>query len=276
MNAIETIASELSLSHRQISSVINMLEEGNTIPFIARYRKEKTENLDEVQLRAVRDRFEYITELEHRREVVLKSIDEQGKLTDELEKAILDATTKQLLEDLYLPFKPKKRTRATIAREKGLEPLAELMRDQENGDEWLAAYLAEKGEEIDEVEAKQRARDIVAEWIAEDAGIKERMRSISWSQGLIRTEVTKEFAEQKTKFEMYYDFNEAVREIPAHRYLAVRRGEEESVLKIRFELPTENNLEVIREKWINQKKQNDADLQMAITDGYQRLIFPSL
>jgi len=276
MNTIETIASELSLSNRQISNVIGMLEEGNTIPFLARYRKEKTENLDEVQLRAVRDRFEYITELEHRREVVLKSIDEQGKLTAELEKAILDVSTKQVLEDLYLPFKPKKRTRATIGREKGLEPLAELMRDQESGDDWLVAYLAEKAEEIDEVEAKQRARDIVAEWIAEDAGIKERMRSISWSKGLIRTEVTKEFAEQKTKFEMYYDFNEAVREIPAHRYLAVRRGEEESVLKLRFELPTEDNLDVIREKWIDQKKQNDADLQMAITDSYQRLIFPSL
>ncbi len=276
MNIIETIASELSLATRQISNVVNMLEEGNTIPFIARYRKEKTENLDEVQLRSVRDRFEYITELEDRKQVILKSIDEQGKLTDELEKAIREVTTKQVLEDLYLPFKPKKRTRATIAREMGLEPLAELMRHQENGDSWLVGYLAEKGDEIDETEAKQRARDIVAEWISEDAEVRERIREISWTAGNIKTEVSKEFAEQKTKFEMYYDFNEAVREIPAHRFLAVRRGEEESVLKIRFELPVESNLEIIRDKWIDRQKGNDENLQMAIGDGYQRLILPSL
>ena len=165
MNITQTIAIETALSEKQITNVINMLNDGNTIPFMARYRKENTDNLDEVQLRLIRDRFEYISELEHRKEVVLKSIDEQGKLTDELAQAIHQVTTKQVLEDLYLPFKPKKRTRATIGREMGLEPLAELMKNQENSDSWLTAYLAEKGEEIEEVEAKQRARDILAEWI---------------------------------------------------------------------------------------------------------------
>ncbi|MBT6611505.1 MAG: RNA-binding transcriptional accessory protein [Deltaproteobacteria bacterium] len=276
MNITQTIAVETALSEKQITNVINMLNDGNTIPFMARYRKENTDNLDEVQLRLIRDRFEYISELEHRKEVVLKSIDEQGKLTDELAQAIHQVTTKQVLEDLYLPFKPKKRTRATIGREMGLEPLAELMKNQENSDSWLTAYLAEKGEEIEEVEAKQRARDILAEWISEDAEIRDRIREISRGEGIIKTEVQKEFAEEKTKFEMYYDYNEPVRLIPAHRYLAVRRGEEESVLKIRFELPTESNLAVINKKWIDLQKKEDEDLRLAIIDGYQRLIVPSL
>jgi len=276
MNITATIASETALSEKQITNVINMLDDGNTIPFIARYRKENTDNLDEVQLRLIRDRFEYISELEHRKEVVLKSIDEQDKLTDELAQAISKVTTKQVLEDLYLPFKPKKRTRATIAREKGLEPLAELMKNQENSDSWLTTYLAEAGDEIEAVEAKQRARDIVAEWISEDAEIRDRIREISRGEGIIKTAVQKEFAEQKTKFEMYYDYNEPVRLIPAHRYLAVRRGEEESVLRIRFELPTESNLAVISKKWIDLQKKEDEDLQLAINDGYQRLIIPSL
>ncbi|MBT3225018.1 MAG: RNA-binding transcriptional accessory protein [Deltaproteobacteria bacterium] len=276
MNITQTIAIETALSEKQITNVINMLNDGNTIPFMARYRKENTDNLDEVQLRLIRDRFEYISELEHRKEVVLKSIDEQGKLTDELAQAIHQVTTKQVLEDLYLPFKPKKRTRATIGREMGLEPLAELMKNQENSDSWLTAYLAEKGEEIEEVEAKQRARDILAEWISEDAEIRDRIREISRGEGIIKTEVQKEFAEEKTKFEMYYDYNEPVRLIPAHRYLAVRRGEEESVLKLRFELPIESNLAVINKKWIDLQKKEDEDLRLAIIDGYQRLIVPSL
>ncbi|MFH2129233.1 MAG: Tex family protein [bacterium] len=276
MNIINSISSELAISAPQVTNVIKMLEEGNTIPFIARYRKENTGNLDEVQLRSIRDRFDYITELEQRKAVVLKSIDDQGKLTPELEQAIQQVETKQVLEDLYLPFKPKKRTRATIAREKGLEPLAELMRSQESVDPWLAGYLAEKGDEIDEIEAKQRARDILAEWISEDAEIKERIREISWAEGIIKTEVQKAFAEEKTKFEMYYDYSEPVRVIPAHRYLAVRRGEEESVLKIRFDLPTERNLDVITEKWVNRQKKEDEHLHLAISDGYQRLILPSL
>ncbi|MBT4638255.1 MAG: RNA-binding transcriptional accessory protein [Deltaproteobacteria bacterium] len=276
MNITQTIAIETALSEKQITNVINMLNDGNTIPFMARYRKENTDNLDEVQLRLIRDRFEYISELEHRKEVVLKSIDEQGKLTDELAQAIHQVTTKQVLEDLYLPFKPKKRTRATIGREMGLEPLAELMKNQENSDSWLTDYLAEKGDEIEEVEAKQRARDILAEWISEDAEIRDRIREISRGEGIIKTEVQKEFAEEKTKFEMYYDYNEPVRLIPAHRYLAVRRGEEESVLKLRFELPIESNLAVINKKWIDLQKKEDEDLRLAIIDGYQRLIVPSL
>ncbi len=276
MDIIQTITSETNLTASQVSNVIALLNEGNTIPFIARYRKEKTNDLDEVQLRNIRDRFEYITELEGRKGVVLHSIEEQGKLTDKLKKTIEQTVTKQALEDLYLPFKPKKRTRATIAREKGLEPLAELMRGQEDYREWLGRYLYEKDEEITEVEARQRARDILAEWISEDASIKETIRSMCWAEGTVKTEARKEFAEEKTKFEMYYDFSEPIKEIPAHRYLAVRRGEEESVIKIRFVLPADAILELISSKWITAGKGYDEDLHLAVKDSFQRLLSPSI
>ncbi|MCP4752973.1 MAG: RNA-binding transcriptional accessory protein [Proteobacteria bacterium] len=276
MDTIQAIVFETNLETAQISNVIDLLKDGNTIPFIARYRKEKTKNLDELQLRNIRDRFEYITELEDRKEVVLKSIEEQGKLTDELNEKIRQSKTKQALEDLYLPYKPKKRTRATIAREKGLEPLAELMRDQSDYESWLEDYLKEQEEETTAVEARQGARDIVAEWISEDAEIKEEIRDKCWIEGTIGTEVQKEFEEQKTKFEMYYDFSEPVKDIPAHRYLAVRRGEVESVLKIRFEFPTDAILEIVSSRWIQRKNGPVEDLDLAIRDSYQRLLAPSI
>jgi len=276
MDIIQTIGQETQISIQQISSVIDLLSEGNTIPFIARYRKEKTNNLDEVQLRSIRDRFDYMTELESRKEVILKSIEEQEKLTDELSLKIRQITTKQALEDLYLPYKPKKRTRATIAKEKGLEPLAELMRDQQDYQSWLQEYLAQREAEIEEIEAKQRARDIVAEWISEDAEIREKVRDLCRSQGVIKTEVQKEHKDEKTKFEMYYDYSEPARDIPAHRYLAIRRGEEESIIKIRFEFPIDFIIETISEKWISFKDKSDEDLTLTIKDSYQRLIAPSI
>ncbi len=277
MNIIQTIASENNLENTQVKNVINLLTEGSTIPFIARYRKEKTNNLDEVQLRIIRDRFEYISELEERKTVILNTIEEQGKLTDELKQKITETTTKQHLEDLYLPFKPKKRTRATVARELGLEPLAELIRDQDDYTSWLQEFMKDRGDDdITETEAKQRGRDIVAEWISEDADLKEIIREKCWAEGTIKTEVRKEFEDQKTKFEMYYDFNEPIKNIPAHRFLAIRRGEEESVIKIRFELPDENILEFIAEKWIQHPEKPTDDLKMAIEDCYQRLMSPSI
>ena len=163
INITQSVSKELNVTETQVTTVIDMLNEGNTIPFIARYRKERTGNLDEVELRAVRDRFEYLTELEDRRSTILNSIDEQGKLTDELKKEILKATTKQTLEDLYLPYKPKKRTRAIIAKEMGLEPLAELIRDQQAYQEWLTLFVTENTHELDEENSLARARDIVAE-----------------------------------------------------------------------------------------------------------------
>ena len=276
MDTIQTIVADTKLKLSQVNNVINLLSEGNTIPFIARYRKEVTENLDEVELRVIRDRYEYLTELEDRKAVILKTIDEQGKLTDELKQKIENAEVKQLLEDLYLPFKPKKRTRATIAREMGLEPLAELMRDQQDYESWLEAYLKNSEEEITETEVRQRARDIIAEWVAEDAEIKEKIRDICWKTGSIKSDVQKEFATQHSKFEMYYDYSEAIAVIPAHRYLAIRRGEEESVIRLKFEFPVEAILNIIEEKWGGSSAKQTEDLKMAIEDAYQRLLAPSI
>jgi len=276
INITQSVSKELNFTETQVTTVIDMLTEGNTIPFIARYRKERTGNLDEVELRAVRDRFEYLTELEDRRSTILKSIDEQGKLTDELKNEILKATTKQTLEDLYLPYKPKKRTRAIIAKEMGLEPLAELIRAQEAYQEWLAVFVKENTHELDEENALARARDIVAEWISEDAEIRDVIRSIFWQQGIIKTEVYKAFAEQKTKFELYYDHSEPVSTIPAHRYLAIRRAEEASIIRVKIEAPMDILLEKITSKWIDLKKTNQEQVLLSAEDGLNRLILPSI
>lgn len=276
MDIIQTISSDTKIETLQIQQVVNLLSDGNTIPFIARYRKEVTGGLDEVQIRTIRDRFDYLTELEDRKGVILKSIEEQGKLTDELKAKIVATTVKQVLEDLYLPFKPKKRTRATIAKEKGLEPLAVLMKDQENYDKWIDEFQGKQEEKIPLEEILQGARDIIAEWISEDAEIREELRNLCWSRGNLEASVQKEFENQKTKFEMYYDFNESISQIPAHRYLAVRRGEEESVLKLRFDFPKDDALEIIRKKWIPEKNGLSDDLELAIEDSYQRLLLSSI
>ncbi|MBU3913927.1 RNA-binding transcriptional accessory protein, partial [bacterium] len=189
---------------------------------------------------------------------------------------ILCTDTKQVLEDLYLPFKPKKRTKATIAREMGLEPLAELIRDQKDYSQWLEDYLKDKGDEISAEEAGKGARDIVAEWISEDAELREIIRNKCHAEGIIKTEVQKEFVGKESKFEMYYEYKEPIKDIPAHRFLAIRRGEEESVLRIKFELPTDTILEIISTKWIKFKEKPADDLLFAIEDSYQRLLSPSV
>ncbi len=276
MDIIQSIANDTKITTTQIEKVIHLLNDGNTIPFIARYRKEVTGNLDEVQIRIIRDRYEYITELEDRKQVILNSIEEQGKLTEELKLKISEATIKQVLEDLYLPYKPKKRTKATIAKEKGLEPLAFLIKEQQDYTQWLETFLKTNEEELTETEIRQGARDIIAEWISEDADIREKLRTLCWSRGKIKTEVTKEFENQKTKFEMYYDFQEPINQIPAHRYLAVRRGEEESVLRIRFEFPEDELIQIIKEQWIPNPSRPSEDLDLTAEDSYQRLLTPSI
>lgn len=276
MEIFQSIVDELKVTLKQVHVVVTLLDEGNTIPFIARYRKDKTGNLDEVQIRDIRDRFEYLTDLEQRRDTIIKSIDEQGKLTDELKKKLETASTKQALEDIYLPFKPKKRTRATIAKEKGLEPLAELIRDQEDPTSWKENYLKEQEGAIDEAEAVVRACDIVAEWISEDADLRDQIRTISQAEGKIVSTVHKDYVDQKTKFEQYYDYAEAVSTIPAHRYLAIRRGEEESVLRLKFDAPVDKILEIIKKRWINHSKKFQDTLSNAIEDAYNRLLAPSI
>ena len=276
MEKIKIIAEELTLNQQRVEVVIQMFAEGNTVPFIARYRKERTGTLDEVQLRAIRDRHDYLTELEERQQTILKTIEEQGKLTDQLQQNILSTTSKQLLEDLYLPYKKRRKTRATIARELGLEPLAELIRNQEDIQAWLAQYLKQDEVEIDESKALQGAEDIVAEWIAEEATIKEKIRNLSWSQGNIKTEARSEFAQKKTKFELYYNYTEPLKSIPAHRYLAIRRGEEEGILKLKIELPKEAIIDLLTKELVSPAKGFATNLHSAIHESYQRLLSTSI
>ena len=268
---IQTLARELSLAPAQVAALAELFAEGATVPFIARYRKERTGGLDEVQIRDVQERLEYLTELKERKDTVLASILEQGKLTDPLKAQILSAPTKQVLEDLYLPFKPKRRTRATIAKELGLEPLAELMVTGGDLEGWIAAYVPPEGTERDSLKILKGARDILAERIAEDPRPKEDLRRLCRALGEIETEVKPEFEKEKTKFTDYYAFKEPLKKIPAHRFLAIRRGEEEKVLRVKLNLPTQEVLDQLQRLWVNPGC-NRAQMEMAVQDAWDRLL----
>ena len=224
--SLPKLVEELKISPRQIMAVARLLGEGNTIPFIARYRKEAHGNLDEVQIGKIQERLNYHRELDERRQTILKSIESQGKLTDELKAKILGCETKAALEDLYLPYKPKRRTRAMIARERGLEPLADKILAQDAGDPDAdaAAFVSEEKGVKTIQDALAGARDIVAEKIAENAYIRGRVREEYASHAEIVSEAVEPKPEEPTKFEQYYDFREPVSKIPSHRYLAIRRG----------------------------------------------------
>src|SRR5690348_12386188 len=236
-----TVARELSLTEQQVANTLTLFGEGNTLPFIARYRKEVTGGLDEVQLRDVRDRAQYLTELDDRRTAILRSIDEQGKLDDALRDTIDKAETKQALEDLYLPYKPKRRTRATIARERGLGDLAELLWARTTTDAAIEAaadnYIdAEKGVP-DAAAALAGARDILAERIAEDAGLRGRVRDLTRADGVLRSRAVTGKEKDVSKFQDYYDFSQKLAEVPSHRVLAIRRGEAEGFLLSSIDAP---------------------------------------
>ena len=281
MDINKIIAQELGIKEVSVNHTIELFNNDATIPFIARYRKEKTGGLDETQIKNIKERFEYYTELKKRKETIIKTIKEQGKLTPELETEILSCTEKQKLEDLYLPYKQKKRTKATIAKEKGLEPLADLIFAQlptkTSREEILLKYInPEKGVKKQE-EALSGALDIVAEKISDRADIRSSIRNIAYQQGLVVSKVKKEFKEQKTKFETYYDFSEPVKKSPSHRILAMQRGEKEGVLSWKLEVNEENALDLIDDRII---KNDDFifydDLLNAIEDSFKRLIFPSV
>lgn len=280
-NINKIIAQELKINENSVNNTIELFNNDATIPFIARYRKEKTGGLDEIQIKNIKERFEYYTELRKRKETILKSVREQGKLTPELEKEILLCTEKQKLEDIYLPYKIKKRTRATIAKEKGLEPLAELIFSQlstkNTREEILSKYInSEKGVKNQE-EALSGALDIVAEKISDSADIRSHLRKTAYEHGTVVAKVKKEFKDQKTKFENYYDFSEPIKKSPSHRILAMQRGEKEGILSWKLEVNEDNALNFIDDKII--KNDNFLfynDLLNAIEDSYKRLIFPSL
>ena len=279
LEALPRLVEELAITPRQIMSVAHLLAEGNTIPFIARYRKEVHGNLDEVQISKIQERLSYYRELEERRSTILKSIGEQDKLTDELKGRILACTTKTALEDLYLPYKPKRRTRAMIAREKGLEPLALLILGQgkEQPDEAAVAYVnAEKGVS-DASSALAGARDIVAEMISENADVRGLVRQAVMTEGMVVSEAVAPKPAEPTKFEQYYEFKEKISAIPSHRFLAIRRGQAEGVLRVRLACESERLLHRIAEIYkLNGQSPFAPHLKEAIEDGYKRLIAPSV
>ncbi len=279
VDMIRLVAEELGLKAIQVKNTIDLLDDGNTVPFIARYRKEVTGSMDENQIRAVEERMHYLRALEARKETILKSIAEQEKLTPELEAKIKATTRLQELEDLYLPYKPKKRTRATVAKEKGLEPLADLIWNQEttsgSADDLAADYIDAEKEVTTVEEALAGARDILAERISDDADIRKLVRERTTQKGLLRSELKK--ADERTPYEMYYDFSETIRNIPPHRVLAINRGETEGVLKVHVDAPEEEILAAMEGQIIhNSDSIFTGHLRQAIQDGYRRLIAPSI
>ncbi len=276
----QLIADELNLNPLQVKNTVTLLDDAKTVPFIARYRKEHTGSLDEEQIRAVEERIHYLRALEARKGTILSSIEEQGKLTDELKKRIGAATKMQELEDLYLPYKPKKRTRATVAREKGLEPLAEMLLGRRETDirdaEALAAAFVNAEKEVeDSSQALQGARDIIAEWISEDADIRQDIREETFARGLLSAEAKK--VEGRTPFEMYYEFSEALSKIVPHRILAINRGESEGVLRVSVSVD-----EGVMEQLISRRVLTGVpapfteQVKTALADAYKRLIAPSI
>ena len=264
----------------QVEHTVNLLQEGATVPFIARYRKERTGELDEVQIRTVEEQFTYFCELEERRSTVLKAIEEQGKLTDELRMRIETIRQKTELEDLYLPYKPKRRTKATIARERGLEPLADIIAAQElmaGTAEQAALPFVDPAREVPDVTvALEGAGHILAERLSDDADARASVRRLTKDQGILTARVASEYKEQVTKFEMYYDYQEPLKAVPSHRLLAMRRGEKEEVLYLSITAPVEQILAGLKSRLIQRESIFKPLLERVAEDAYKRLIAPSI
>jgi protein Tex len=277
---LKQIATEQNLKVKQVKSVIDLLEDGNTVPFIARYRKEQTGALDEVQIRDISERWQYIQHLEQRKAEVIRIIEEQGKLTLELQNQIQRATKLQEVEDLYRPYKQKKRTRATIAKEKGLEPFAEwLMTFPASGnvETYAQAFLSEEKGVTTLEEAIAGAKDIVAEWISDDADSRKWIRHETFKNGRIETTVKDADKDEKKVYEMYYEYEEPVAKIVPHRVLAVNRGEKEEVLRVAIKPQIDAILNFLTKKWIKKPHSITAAIVVdAMEDSYKRLIQPSI
>jgi len=278
MTHIEIIAEELKLKSSQVAATIKLLDEGGTVPFISRYRKEMTGSLDEVAITQIRDRVTQLRELDKRREAILKSIDEQGKLSDELKDKINAADTMAQLEDLYLPYKPKRRTKATIAREKGLEPLAEKIFTQEVFDlsAEAAKYIDEEKEVSDEEQALQGARDIIAEWINEDQEARAEMRDLFMNKATFQSKVIGGKEEEGQKYKDYFEWEEPVKTAPSHRVLAMRRGEKEMILMLNIAPPEEEALQLLIKKFVKGNNPATEQVEIAAKDSYKRLLKPSI
>ncbi|MGJ9459397.1 Tex family protein [Oceanobacillus sp. CF4.6] len=280
-NLIKWVSKETEVNTNTVKKVIALLDEGNTVPFIARYRKEFTGGLDEVQIKSVQDKWHYAVNLSDRKQEVLRIIEEQGKLTEDLEREINQATQLQRVEDLYRPYKQKRRTKATIAKEKGLEPLAELIWKQSSPFELekeTEKYFSEEHELHTVEEVLSGVNDIIAEWISDDAEYRDYIREETFKRGTIQSEVKDKEKDEKSIFEMYYDYSESVRSLVSHRILALNRGEKEDILKVVIEPPTERVTQFLKKKVI--KRTTDEKLAEILTnaleDSYKRLIQPSI
>lgn len=270
------LAEELSIAGWQAENAIELIDEGNTIPFIARYRKERTGSLSDDILRELFDRLNYLRSLEARKEEVIRLIDEQGKLTDEISEAVSAAVTLSELEDIYRPYRPKRRTRATIAKEKGLEPLADLIMAQDGTDISKAAeeYINEEGGAADADEAIHGAMDIIAENISDSAEFRGKIRSMTFEKGMVETKAAKD---EDSVYSQYYDYAEPVSKIPPHRLLAVNRGEKEGYLSVKLDVEPEPIIKYLCRKLVS-KKPSPAEeyIKLAAEDSYKRLIAPSI
>ncbi|MEY8255866.1 RNA-binding transcriptional accessory protein Tex [Clostridium perfringens] len=275
-NINHILSKELGISLKQVTSVIEMLDEGNTVPFIARYRKERTGGLTDEVLRKFNERLTYLRNLESRKEDVLRIIEEQEKLTPELKLKIEKATTLTEIEDIYRPFKAKKRTRAIMAVEKGLKPLAELILSGEfNGDivEEANKYINEEKGVKNEEEALQGAMDIISEIISDNADYRKWIRNFVQKDGIIQV---KGSSEEQTPYEMYYDYKEPVRTIPSHRILAINRGEKEKILSVKVTCNDDKIIDYLNKKVLKENKITDKYLEESIKDSFKRLIYPSI
>ena len=285
---IKIIAQELNVKDFQVENAVKLIDEGNTIPFIARYRKEATGGLSDEQLRTLGERLNYLRNLEKRKEEVLKSIEEQGKLTDEITRAVLDATTLADVEDIYRPYKQKKKTRATVAKAKGLEPLATIILEQKEKtplEELAKAYInidklseedkKNKDKVVASVEdAIQGALDIIAENISDNTEYRKKIKKVCYREGVISTKATKE--DEKSNYEMYYDFKDSIARLPSHRILAINRGEKEEFIKVKLEKDEEKILNLIERDILKGENQFTEMLKTTILDSFKRLIEPSI
>ena len=278
MDMIKKIASELEVQAWQVEAAVKLIDEGNTIPFIARYRKEATGTLNDEQLRKLHERLVYLRNLEEKKQQVLSSIEEQGKLTEELKKQILEAQTQVLVEDLYRPYRPKRRTRATIAKEKGLEGLANiilLQMTKKSLEEEAKDFLSEEKEVLTVADAINGAKDIIAESISDEAAYRTRIREMTEKEGVLTAEAKDEKAE--SVYEMYYHFQEPVTKLAGHRVLALNRGEKEKFLTVKVEAPEDRILRYLEKQIIKKENPNTTDaLKEVIEDSYKRLIAPAI
>lgn len=275
---LSLLSSEMNIREKQIANTLALLNEGATIPFISRYRKEVTGSLDEVQVAQIRDRYKQMVELDNRRKTILDTISEQGNLTQELSQKIEVALTIYELEDLYLPYKPKRKTKASMAREKGLEPLAKLLmvQNSQSLDSYASRFINTKLGVDSLDDALAGARDIIAEWVSEDNVVRSRVRNLFKNEAVISTKLVKGKEEEAAKYQTYFDFGEKISKAPSHRVLAMFRGETEGYLKLNLEPDADQAIESIERRFVKSSNEAGQQVKKAVKDAYKRLIQPSI